>query len=83
MVMLGCWPGGSMRWCGVSLLIGVLVPALAGVWMMVHPGPMMFWQVPWRWPRCLSYTLLLALSLDVQMELRSLLLTWLEFRVPP
>ena len=83
MVMFGCWPDGSMRWCRMSLLIGVLVLVLVGVWMMVHPGPMMFWQVPWRWPRCLSYTLLLALSLGVQMELRSLSRTWLGFKVLP
>ena len=83
MVMFGCWPDGSTRWYGVSLLIGVLVPALAGVWTMVRPGPMMFWRVPWRWPLCVSYTPLLSLCLDVQMELRSLSLTWLEFGVPP
>ena len=83
MVRFGCWPDGSMRWCGMSLFVGVPVPALAGVWMMVQPGPMMFWPVLWQWLRCLSYTLLLVLSWGVQMGLRSLSLTWLGSAGPP
>ena len=63
MVRFGCWLDGSMRWCGMSLLVGVPVLALAGVWRMVQSGPMVFWTVLWRWLRCVhNYYMLIGIA---------------------
>ena len=83
MVVSGCWFDSSMRWCWMSWRIVVPVPALAGVWRRVPPGPMMFEPVLWRWLRCLLCILRGVLGVGVRMVLHSLALTWPGSVAPP